>query len=486
MEVHTTILGILQQTRIAKIEKVKIGGDFIYLYSIWESVTDDQKMSELVCRKLQQETLLALFGEREAVTIPSIFIYGHTGTGKSYTVKNILENLQAPHVIIDCVECFTTKLLFERILGGLSRKVPSPENDYTCQIRCENMNDFARLLKQVITDIGCESETVYIILDKAERLREMDANILPAFLRLQELTGCNICVLLLSEIVWEKFRFGTGYLEPYILHFPDYTKDQILKILQLDVPSNYSEDFYGNYLSLSLSVFYTACRDLTELRHLAKLNFKKYIEPIESGEATVEDTRKLWRNIEPHLKRALQTVYLREISSSQWERMQEKHADNGDKSSLTSSGNISAMVSRSNMELPFYSKYLLIAAYIASYNPAKSDRRFFSKNCGRLSSRMKKNAKKTERTSSQLLGPKPFPLDRLMAIFYSIMEGRITPSAHIFSQISSLVTLQLLGHIQGGDLLDSPKYKCLVSFDGIKSIARTVGFDIVRYLFDFI
>ena len=31
------------------------------------------------------------------------------------------------------------------------------------------------------------------------------------------------------------------------------------------------------------------------------------------------------------------------------------------------------------MELPYYSKFLLIAAYLASYNPAKVDRRFFAK-----------------------------------------------------------------------------------------------------------
>ena len=31
------------------------------------------------------------------------------------------------------------------------------------------------------------------------------------------------------------------------------------------------------------------------------------------------------------------------------------------------------------MELPYYSKFLLIAAYLASYNPAKSDKKFFSK-----------------------------------------------------------------------------------------------------------
>lgn len=31
------------------------------------------------------------------------------------------------------------------------------------------------------------------------------------------------------------------------------------------------------------------------------------------------------------------------------------------------------------VELPYYSKFILIAAYLASYNPARTDRRFFLK-----------------------------------------------------------------------------------------------------------
>jgi len=40
---------------------------------------------------------------------------------------------------------------------------------------------------------------------------------------------------------------------------------------------------------------------------------------------------------------------------------------------------VKGVSSRAYTELPVYSKYLVIAAYIASYNPVKSDKRFFSK-----------------------------------------------------------------------------------------------------------
>jgi origin recognition complex subunit 5 len=53
----------------------------------------------------------------------------------------------------------------------------------------------------------------------------MDANLLPAFLRLQELTKLpNLCVFLLSDVVWEKFRIREGFQEPIQIHFPQYTK----------------------------------------------------------------------------------------------------------------------------------------------------------------------------------------------------------------------------------------------------------------------
>ena len=44
---------------------------------------------------------------------------------------------------------------------------------------------------------------VIIALKNAERLRDMDGNLLPGFLRMRELTRLPVCVLLISKIAWE-------------------------------------------------------------------------------------------------------------------------------------------------------------------------------------------------------------------------------------------------------------------------------------------
>ena len=89
--------------------------------------------------------------------------------------------------------------------------------------------------------------------------------------------------------------------------------------------------------------------------------------------------------------------------------------------------------------------------------------------------------------SSQLLGPKQFPLDRMLAIFYVIVDMDqdalgCVGSADILSQISSLVTLNLLTQAESG--LDTPKYKCNVSLDFVRLVAKNVRFEIHKYLYD--
>ena len=177
---------------------------------------------------------------------------------------------QLPYALVNCIECFTPRFLFESILLQLENCNDSGTTDVDDLVypRCDNMNAFLRLLKYQIKDQNRKEETVYIVLDKAERLRDMDTHILPAFLRLQELSNCNICVIMISEIALEKFRFGTGFREHITVYFPEYSKQELLQIMSRDCPPEQLRGFYTAYCQLLLSVFYAVCRDLNELRHL--------------------------------------------------------------------------------------------------------------------------------------------------------------------------------------------------------------------------
>ncbi len=68
---------------------------------------------------------------------------------------------------------------------------------------------------------------------------------------------------------------------------------------------------------------------------------------------------------------------------------------------------------RLNVELPFFSKFLLLASFLASYNPTKTDKKYFmrSKGPGRVVKKSKRKQQINQR-SSQLLGPKAFDLNR--------------------------------------------------------------------------
>ncbi|XP_037551769.1 origin recognition complex subunit 5 [Nematolebias whitei] len=430
-----------------------------------------QRVSELLpCREVQAGMLLSLMGEPQQYCYPSIFMFGHRSSGKSHVINVLLKELELPHATVSCVECVSATLLFDKVLLSFFGSDAA-----SLLPRSPSLSDFVRIFRQHSSQFPAK-QTRYIIMEKAELLRDAEANLLPALLRLQELVEDNVTVILLSEIVWDTFRPNTGCFEPLLLYFPDYSKGELQQILSKDRHPSYSAEFYYSYINILLGVFYSVCRDLRELRHLAALNFPKFCEPVEAGKVKETDAHKLWKNIEPHLKKAMQTVYLREVSSVQWEQMQQMEEDE--------TGAMRGLSAHTHVELPYYSKFLLIAAYLASYNPARTDKRFFVKHHGKIK---KTNfLKKNEKTSNHLLGPKPFPLDRLLAIFYSVVDSRVAPTASIFSQISSLVTLQLLVKVSHDDQLDAPKYKCAVSLDFISAISRTVNFDIVKYLYDFL
>lgn len=382
--------------------------------------------THLPCRDNQLAQIYNYIGDPDDPVPPCLYLYGNTSTGKTACLTSALEHFSYKHVVLNVIECYTQRILYETILNKLSGHLPTRETKYAPAYRCDNMKDFVNHLN----DMECGYEPVVIVLENAGKLRDMDQNILPAFMRLKEYCSINVCTILVSDVPFERFYMKTGLREPIKIFFPQYSKDELFKIiltqrsqyvnyvLQMsDTKTDISEpDIFANYLNAFLSVFYRPCRDLVELKHMVRLNFVKYCEPILNGSTKSDDVTKLWRNIAPVLKSSLETLYLRLNANGCGQnedpncremqmRMERlgitREEDLTKKSDGVLTNELTSMKTfAQSFELPFYAKFLLISAYLASFNPAKEDKRLFVKYHGKKKKRMQQvnaNAKLTEK-----------------------------------------------------------------------------------------
>lgn len=460
----------------------------------------EELYDKIQCRDEQLNELFNLFGDIDEPLPCSLFLSGSLGTGKSLCLDSVLRQLSYKYVTVDCIECYSPKIIFQSILSGFENE----DND----VKCDSMLEFLNCLSR-LENSHKSYKPIVIVFDRAERLRSMDHNIMGALLRLRELCNLNICTVFITHLIYENFYFKMGVREPIKLYFPSYNKEELFKIIFLHQKSyichlleNYQVDdmirielekpeLFANFLNAFLSVFYRPCRDLIELQHMAQVNFVKYCEPIIKKEIQAQDLSKLWRHISPILKTSLELLYLR-ISNSKpstqspgkenTDQAYSFNIENTLKQELTSTKTFAQ-----SFELPYYAKYLLIAAYLASYNPPKEDKRLFMKNHGKQRKRLQQvraKAKISEKLNTQL-GPKVFTLDRLLAIFYAILEEKIGLTSNLLAQIATLVELKLISGGKEIDL-DTAKYKCIVGYDFISAVAETVGFNVKKYLYDFI
>jgi origin recognition complex subunit 5 len=158
-------------------------------------------------------------------------------------------------------------------------------------------------------------------------------------------------------------------------------------------------------------------------------------------------------------------------------------------------------------ELPYYSRLLLVASYLASFNPPRTDALFFMK--GSSSKRRKRGGgtaltktsskpgvTKHRKIARKLLGPQAFILERMLAIFHAIKadathgkgRGRVEGSADIYSAIATLASLRLLiklGPSNANDSLEGgARYRVAVGWEVVRGVARSVGIEVEDYLAD--
>ncbi|KAJ2719434.1 hypothetical protein GGI07_005213 [Coemansia sp. Benny D115] len=350
--------------------------------------------------------------------------------------------------------------------------------------------DIASLLAKSFPGRDEQIDQLLSLLGKAKRLRDRGQMLLTMLLRLSELSERSISVVLISNVVWDKFRpRHGGAADPVSVFFGYYSKAQILDILGSDCPEDEPKEFFLTFVDAVYEVFHRNCVDLNELRHLVAMLYPKFVQPVFEKQATRNEFARLFKLCQPYFAAASERLYLREISTSEWQKYSEvASAKNNPDDVAMSIYRIAE--GNDGLDLPYYTKFLLISGYLASYNPARLDVQYFSRSKDPRAGGRKKKAENSENSlggkhRQQLMGPKAFTIERMLAIFYSIIAEPVDSAVDVQIQIASLVTLRLLTKASAGDRLDGIKCKCNVSLETIRAISRSVRFEIDRFLYDF-
>jgi origin recognition complex subunit 5 len=188
------------------------------------------------------------------------------------------------------------------------------------------------------------------------------------------------------------------------------------------------------------------------------------------------------------------------------------------------------------LELPLAAKFLLVAAYCASYNPVKSDVRLFGRGTGPDGRRRRGGGTRRAgygrtrvgKVPQRLLGPRPFPLDRLLAMFASLYaEHAVRPheldasddedadpfaspaaatrrrerqiarddvwedhvdhlafSTRLWALIPELEAQGLVRRASPVDRLDNVMLRCEVDYETTKSVAKEIRVVLDEYLYE--
>ena len=276
---------------------------------------------------------------------------------------------------------------------------------------------------------------------------------------------------------------------PSIELFPDYTSDLA------------AEDdawLWGRFLGAVYdSLSKHTGRDLVSFRLCAMRLWGGFVEPVVKGTFGTRDFARLMVN-RRGIFQGEEGVLDRIIAEEEEEGIT---TATGTTATTTAPGTATAPATPNPKKrlrapthsLPYYTTHLLIAAYLASYNPSRTDVTYFMKHTDKrknkrrvLSTSLGVTKTKHRKISRHLLTPSPFPLDRLLAIFRGLIDGTVPQVADLLTQVSTLTSMRLLVRVGGAasvDVLDTgAKWRVNFGWEFVRSLGRVVNLEVGEYL----
>ncbi|KDQ16821.1 hypothetical protein BOTBODRAFT_30718 [Botryobasidium botryosum FD-172 SS1] len=422
-----------------------------------------------------------------------------------------------------------------------------------------------------------------VVFEKAERLKDLLPSLLIPLTRLSELAHIPITTIFHSAAPWSDVRPSFAAApEPYHLPIPPLSQPETLHLLaslfpiRPDAPkiSPYHsslQPLYGFFIEAVYSVCGSNIKEPRELAYIAAARWPGFVSPLLedwkaerdrvhgsdneheyeddvgshrekrrlAGEEvkgqrdgpdvayplpTEEGRMRLLRLFNQTFSSALTSLYPRTTHARAWAR--HNRATYRLSQPFDSHHNlldISKAAVSPLSSLTRLAKVLLVASYVASFNPAKTDIRMFGRTPGGMRKRgwrhgprkaRKGKIAKASKPAARLTGPASFPLDRLIALYGLILmeldDIDVETSfaelellkVHVFTTVTELVQMKLIHRASanssasshsgansaaggaGEKLEGSTLYKSNLDFDAGCRLAKEIGLDLTNLLWD--
>lgn len=335
-----------------------------------------------------------------------------------------------------------------------------------------------------------------------DEIREASLGLLPALARLSDATPYLTVVFTLKTPHPRLFhRPGIPHVQ-----LPAYTRSQAIRIVSLappTLPDSVSDGQDQGALEQLFPCFAATVwdslakhggRDVVSFRETCLRLWPAFTKPVVDGRLDASEISRLVvaaRGVfqsEEGLLGSFELNYDDDNSDVEAERL-------GSRTALEQAGQDEGE-GAGLLNLPYFARYILIAAYLASHNPARTDPTFFAEWSEKRRKRRRKkrglgSARKDPQTPRPLLSPSSFPLPRLLAILNAVLPDAMpAASPHATDVLGDLSTLTGLGLLNlagggGGDLLDPGcKWKANIGWDTVVPIGQSVGCEVADYVFE--
>ena len=210
----------------------------------------------------------------------------------------------------------------------------------------------------------------------------------------------------------------------------------------------------------SLSPF---TRNFAELQTICIRYFDCYIKPIEDDEVSIRDYGKLYLKFQTVLQEIIENF---------------------------SDHKVIRLITKVEMSLSM--SYLMVAAFLASVNSPKNDKRYFVRNQGKIRADRRQHLKKDLDTEHS---PKPFTFERAFNIYQALLNlnendesvrRHLMISSIVLQQFKELIKQNLIfaTNSNNNSVSSLSKYQVsdLVTFNNIKDISFKINLDLNAFI----